>query len=237
MNKLITINLSYYNQNKNILMKHIKYWQSFPQEVKDLFSFFIIDDGSKIHISDLITKDDIAGLDVHIFRVNVDLVCNIGGIRNLGATECKTPWYMILDMDTIINAKLAAELVEIAEKNIGRNHAFKFNRMVVNNPTHIKHMQTHPAVCLIRLADYWKIGGCDEDFVGNYGYTDPHFWYRATDKINVITKNDLFLEYDDDGESPIDRNRDVNAKLFERKKQKQNWSTDFLRFPYEKIVM
>ena len=235
MSKLITINLSYYNQNKNILMKHIQYWHSFPQDVKDLMTFFIIDDGSKINISDLITNDDIAGLDVRIFRVKVDLLCNIGGVRNLGATECKTPWYMIIDMDTLINTKMATELIKIAQESTGKNHTFKFNRIVVDNPSHVKHMQPHPAVCLIRLHDYWVIGGCDEDFVGNYGYTDPHFWHRSAGKIKLMTKMDVFLEYDDEGESPINRDTRVNAELFESKKQKQNWSTNFLRFPYEEI--
>ena len=26
---------------------------------------------------------------------------------------------------------------------------------------------------------YWRAGGCDEDFVGNYGHTDVHFWHRV----------------------------------------------------------
>ena len=26
---------------------------------------------------------------------------------------------------------------------------------------------------------YWRVGGCDEDFVGNYGHTDVHFWHRV----------------------------------------------------------
>ena len=48
MNKLITINLSYYNQPKHVVMRHIDYWKSFPDEIRDLFTFFIIDDSSKI---------------------------------------------------------------------------------------------------------------------------------------------------------------------------------------------
>ena len=37
----------------------------------------------------------------------------------------------------------------------------------------------HPAVMLSTIDSYWTAGGCDEDFVGNYGYTDPHFFHRV----------------------------------------------------------
>ena len=73
--------------------------------------------------------------------------------------------------------------------------AFKFNRTVPDDDNHIKNNKLHPAVCLIRKEDYWKIGGCDEDFVGNYGQTDPHFWYRAKGKITVKEKNNVYLLY------------------------------------------
>merc|ERR1712216_419176 len=31
----------------------------------------------------------------------------------------------------------------------------------------------------IGVAQYWQAGGCDEDFVGSYGFTDVHFTHRA----------------------------------------------------------
>ena len=50
MSKLITINLSYYNQSKEILLKHIEYWNSTPKEIRVQMTFFIIVDCSKVHI-------------------------------------------------------------------------------------------------------------------------------------------------------------------------------------------
>ena len=132
--KLITINLSYYNQSKEIILKHLDYWHSYPQEVKDKLTFFIIDDCSKVPINEILTKDDIKELDVVIYRVKKDLYCNIAGIRNLGAKECKTPWYVIIDMDTLINPKMAKELIKLAKNNMNKNNTFKFNRKVINNP-------------------------------------------------------------------------------------------------------
>jgi hypothetical protein len=43
----------------------------------------------------------------------------------------------------------------------------------------LKKKSPHPAVMLSTTDSYWTAGGCDEDFVGNYGYTDPHFFYRV----------------------------------------------------------
>ena len=63
MNKLITINLSYYNQPKEIILKHINYWNSFEKNIKRKFTFFIIDDNSKIPINEVLKDVYIKYLD------------------------------------------------------------------------------------------------------------------------------------------------------------------------------
>ena len=45
--KKITINLSFYNQN-DVLIEQIKCWKSWKKEIRDQFSFCIIDDCSKL---------------------------------------------------------------------------------------------------------------------------------------------------------------------------------------------
>lgn len=236
MNKLITFNLSYYNQSKDILMKHINYWKAFPDEIRNLFTFFIIDDGSKFPVYDSLKDEDLSGIDLHIYRVKEDLYCNIAGVRNLGAKECKTPWIVILDMDTCIESNMAKSLIELAKQNLDKNNVFKFNRMVPNNTRHIKHLKPHPAVCLIRNKDYWNIGGCEEDLVGHYGQTDPSFWHRANGKVNVIYMNNIYLLYYPDGESDINRDTQYNSRLFEYKKKTNSWSNTYIRFTWEKIL-
>ena len=126
-------------------------------------------------------------------------------------------------------------MTKLAEDNINKNNAFKFNRIVPNNPKHIKHHQMHPAVCLIRKEDYWNIGGCEEDLVGHYGHTDPIFWYRANGKIKVKQCTKEFLLYEPEGESDINRSTGHNANLFREKQKTGKWSTDFIRFKWEKI--
>ena len=116
-----------------------------------------------------------------------------------------------------------------------KGSCFKFNRRVPSNPYHPKNGQPHPAVCLLQLEDYWDVGGCEEDVVGHYGQTDPIFWYRASNVLTVHFRSDMYLDYIPEGEAVINRDTSHNQKLFENKRRTHNWSTDFVRFKWEKM--
>jgi hypothetical protein len=231
MNKTITISLSYYNQDKKTLVRHIESWKEFPVEIREKFSFFIIDDCSKIPAHDLLKDIDVKGLDLHMYRVKEDLYCNIAGVRNLGAKECKTPYMMIIDMDTVVSPVMSHELVELAKNNINNNIAFRFNRKGGKKSGHM-----HPAVCLIRKKDYWDIGGCEEDLVGHYGWTDPSFWHRARGKVKEQECKNIYLNYHSDGEADIKRDHGHNKGVFKHKMRTNSWSKDYVRFKWEKIL-
>ena len=110
-------------------------------------------------------------------------------------------------MDTVINKEMSDNLIILANRYINNNYVFKFNRIVPENHSHEKHNKPHPAICLLRLEDYWNIGGCEEDLVGHYGHTDPSFWYRARGKVNVHIFNDI----------PLLRRELVSRKILSRK--------------------
>ena len=229
---LITVNLSFYNQN-DVLVKHVLGWKSWSKELKEKFSFCIIDDCSKTKAVDVLSEIDLSDLNLSIYRVQEDLVCNIAGVRNLSAQECKTQWMVILDMDTLISEELASSMIQLCKAPKGS--CFKFNRRVPSNPYHPKTGQPHPAVCLLQLEDYWDVGGCEEDLVGHYGQTDPIFWYRASNVLTVHFRSDMYLDYIPEGEAVINRDTSHNQKLFENKRRTHNWSTDFVRFKWEKM--
>ena len=176
---------------------------------------------------------DLSDLNLSIYRVQEDLVCNIAGVRNLSAQECNTEWMVILDMDTLISEELASSMTQLCKAPKGS--CFKFNRRVPSNPYHPKNNQPHPAVCLLQLEDYWDVGGCEEDLVGHYGQTDPIFWYRASNVLTVHFRSDMYLDYIPEGEAVINRDTSHNQKLFEQKRKTHNWSTDFVRFKWEKV--
>ena len=231
--KKITINLSFYNQEQ-ILREHVIGWNSLPNEILENYSFCIVDDCSKNFATEVLKDIDLSKLDLCILRVKNDLYCNIAGVRNLSAQECKTDWMVILDMDTLITEKLAKSMLYLIDIEPG--NCFKFNRKVPRNIFHKKNGKLHPAVCLLRKDDYWEVGGCDEDLVGNYGQTDPIFWYRASNKLKIHQKMKMFLEYNPKGEANINRDSKHNTKLFEQKRLNNQWSNDFIRFDWEKIL-
>ena len=111
---LITVNLSFYNQN-DVLVKHVLGWKSWSKELKEKFSFCIIDDCSKTKAVDVLSEIDLSDLNISIYRVQEDLVCNIAGVRNLSAQECKTEWMVILDMDTLISEELASSMIQLCK--------------------------------------------------------------------------------------------------------------------------
>lgn len=235
MPRLITLQLSYYNQPAGMLRKHIESWIRFEPAVLDKFSFTIVDDCSRVPVDQILQDIDMTLLSLKVYRVQVDLTCNIAGVRNLAAQECDTSWMVILDMDTVVTPVLAKFMVETAEANMEKPVAFNFNRVVPGNPRHIKHNKMHPAVCLIRRVDYWSIGGCEEDLVGSYGYTDPCFWHRAIGKVTRVPCRNQHLLYYPEGESDICRDRSRNAQLFKTRTQHGGWSTSFVRFPWTRL--
>ena len=99
--KKITINLSFYNQS-DILIEQVNSWKAWRKEVRDQYSFCIIDDGSKVPATEVLKDEDLSELDLSILRVKEDLKWNIAGVRNLSAQECATEWMMILDMDCFV---------------------------------------------------------------------------------------------------------------------------------------
>ena len=232
--KEVTINLSYYNQD-HVLRKHISCWRSWKKEIRDRFTFCIVDDCSQDQAVEILSDINLNELDIHIYRVKEDLICNIAGVRNLAATVCMTEWMVILDMDTMISEQLAEEILKLVPTpNTTKGECFKFNRRVPGDPSHIKNGKIHPAVCLLRKDDYWNVGGCEEDLVGHYGQTDPIFWHRAKGKLEVNIQDKLFLDYIPDGEAEIDRDRTHNAKVFQEKAKNNDWSTDYIRFDWIK---
>ena len=133
--KKITINLSFFNQDK-ILRDHVKGWISWPEELSNYYSFCIVDDFSKNDAISVLEGIDISKIDLSIYRVKEDLYCNIAGVRNLSAKYCKTEWMVILDMDTMVSEKLSKNFLDLTNSLPG--NCFKFNRRVLKNPFHIK---------------------------------------------------------------------------------------------------
>ena len=219
---------TYYNQHE-MLQKQIALWESYSDEIKEKLQFVVVDDGSEIPALNFIDNPNI---NLAIYRITKDIYCNIPGAVNLGAKECETEWMFKHDIDHLLSEESVEKMIELMPN---KGKVYKFYR---HNGTEISNSnKIAPGQFMIRVKDFWKIGGWDEDFCGNYGQNDPAFFWRSQGIIETEERYDINMVIDSDGETPsINRtNREHNIKLFEEKKRTGNWSDEFLRFEWEKV--
>jgi hypothetical protein len=219
---------TYYNQS-DMLKKQIEMWESYSDEIKSKVQFIVVDDGSSKEAMEYIDNPNI---NLSVYRINEDIYCNIPGAVNLGAKVCETEWMFKHDIDHLIPEESLSLMLNLTD-TIGNAYKFyRYNGTEISNANKIA-----PGQFMIHTSDFWRIGGWDEDFCGNYGQNDPAFFWRAKGIVRVEERYEVEMVIDEEGEtSEIDRSkRDVNEKLFEEKKRTGEWSYEFLRFDWEKV--
>jgi hypothetical protein len=182
LQKGMTIALLYYAR-PSMLLHHLESLASYPLEIQQQLTLLIIDDGSPIGLraTEFLDRSNYRTtlpVRIRIARVTQDMAWNIGGARNLAFYLVDTSKVLLLDLDMIVPVETMTEVLTSQSWSTNLNGTYelahRFNRKRLNNGKANK----HPAVSVLDVASYWKSGGCDEDFVGNYGYTDVHFWHR-----------------------------------------------------------
>lgn len=246
-----------YTGEESLLRTQIKAWGNYSRDVIGRLRFLIAvetsgdvltrDDSDKwwlkpSKLSSLaweVVRDELAAMpepqrpDVRLVALREHLDWNIGGKRNLlmkVASDWKPAgWVLLMDIDILISEKVMGQCFRIIgdEQNRGKIH--KFNRVYENRPAK---SSFHPGTWLLPSTLYWKAGACDEDFVGNYGWTDPHFDERAKRVgINVHWHPDMVLVNLEHTKEKRVRDARHNAKLLLKKKQGAvEWSNRYLRF-------
>jgi len=184
--KTVTLALLYY-RDATFLNRQFSAWQLWPRDILRAYTFLIVDDGSPTAERATLVHN-MHGMDVMYYRIVKDIAWNIGGARNLVFTVAKTEFVLMMDCDLLVPSTMALSVMNIVslelEKGVTDVHRiyYKFNRIL--NTSRIERI--HPAAMLLSKKAYWKCGGCDEDFVGHYGSTDPHFKWRASRTPGVL---------------------------------------------------
>ena len=250
---LVTLGYLYYC-DEAALRSHLSKWSEWPAPVLQLAFFLVVDDGSPSAHEALqaLTASARARLPLAILRIHQDLAWNIGGARNLLFTMAPTEFVLMLDMDVVVPVSMATQLHTLVQSALQLE--VELNRLVIF--THFGRAVDkaakpyHPAVMLLRRSTYWKAGGCDEDFVGAHGGTDPHFKWRAmrTRNVSVIPISSdrrfkwLSLLGMRTGKghrlicntSPDNISPDRNKALYRAKiNGSVAWSNEYLRFTWE----
>ncbi|CAJ1956897.1 unnamed protein product [Cylindrotheca closterium] len=265
--KTLTFFLIYFNDHHH-LAHQLKSWISYGQNVLDQIQFVIVDDSSapghtaaeflQANINHNDSQTIRTPLDIVIYKIDQNLMWNIGGARNLGFWMANTPWVFMSDTDTQVAPETMKYILEKVSSSAAITDTSSPAVYTFFQRQRDSGFKPHPAVMLIRKQDYWKVGGCDEDFVGSYGWTDPHFRYKVQEDptlhaIKAHTEMDELgitplREMNDDIECPngivclekfhgekAPKEPEKNEAKFKRKSQEGKWSNEVLRYTWKRV--
>lgn len=254
----VTIALLYFAKPA-LLLRQLQEFASYPIELQQQLSILIVDDASPpgLQATDYIHKSAPHAFRIRVARILTPRDWNIGGARNLAFYLSDTSRTLLLDLDILIphhvfQAALSWPMFDHRHQQPPRQLAHRFNRRRPKDGS----TRVHPAVSILSTTAYWENGGCDEDFCGNYGYTDVHFWFRwKMDPTRLLKDHmDVYLvelesvktcdsEFLGNGTQlqilckeaskqfvKPTRNLKKNHALYKEKTSKGCWSNRYLRF-------
>ena len=162
--------MAYYD-NADMLLRHFEAWEKYPRELKARMRFIVVDDGSPKRPAWGAYKD-FGGLPhtlkFALFRVVPNIPWNQDGARNLALKHSETEWTFMTDMDHLLSAEQAARMLTID----AQPKTYYMPDQLLTNGDSLG--RPHPNTYLMRTADFWGMGGYDEDFAGYYG-SDGNF--------------------------------------------------------------
>lgn len=233
---LMSIVLLYYGEADELRKLLRLFATSWDDELKHNVRIVVVDDGASTPAAPIASEmeDD---LQLCVASVLEDIPWNIGGARNLGVYVSQSDYVFFMDIDCWPTPNLVNMLLDISSDPHAPDVLMDFPR--TSNGIRI---HPHPASMLIRVATYWHVGGCDEDFVGRYGYTDVHLKHRlhAYNKLSdtsltltIRSMSNVSAATLETDYRSIPRDSGLNKKLFEYKMSGiVPWSEDMLRFQW-----
>jgi hypothetical protein len=188
---VLTILLVYYNDIRRLL-KQFESWESFTSIDWSTIQLAIVDDGSAHSAQRVLQanyktpggiQERFPALNIHAYAIEQDIVWNVGGVRNLGMYMSPTEWVLTYDIDNTLNEAMLQSVFDYVTQDEERKrrdlirNSLPFIRLADNKTL------PHPAHTIGLLAR------SDEDFSGNYGLDDIHFFRRIGMEKRVVVKN------------------------------------------------
>ena len=165
----------------------------------------IINQGLKTVIIDDFSKEPLGPVDgISVARITDDIKWNQPGARNLGFHICEG-WILCADIDHLVTKENMEQLVNT---NLRKGCIYYLGREDTNSVN----------IYLIHKDDFEKIGGYDEDFCGNYGYDDIHFYNKCIKLLEVHELRHIKAKvYAEESSSEGVRDSDHNLELIRKK--------------------
>jgi hypothetical protein len=169
-----------YYENAGMLTFQMANWKTWPEAMRERVEVILVDDGSPTAPAAKVPRP--TGLpELRIYRVKEDKPWHQHAARNLGAHVAPDSWLLLTDMDHVLTTESATSLLKrLSELDPKTIHTLDRIEADTGKPTVNERGQPkpHPNSFVLTRDLYWKIGGYDEEFCGQYG-TDGFFRARA----------------------------------------------------------
>lgn len=243
----LTLCMCVYGQPQ-MLAKQVETIHGYPGEVRDLLNVVIVDDCGEppVHPADLMT---LGVKSLRLLRVEKDIPWNQPGGRNLAA-HVSHGWLLLVDPDMTFDGPMMSRMMEAAGK-LSRGRVVKYLLKHVNTG---KLDSSSPNTWLIHRDDFFAVGGYDEDFAGNKGWSDVQLQDILKSCYKIEQRPDLWAHFHGTESIPdamvtsLDRSTSANKKKRVKKvdqaRKAGGWSrwaketrvkADRLRFPWIQI--
>jgi hypothetical protein len=241
---MLTLIVPFY-RNVEMLREQIAAWEDYPAGI----SIVLVDDGSPEDARSVVTVHASEALQrrIRLLRILVDIPWNRGGARNLGVTQARTDWIVHVDIDHVMTAQSARNLLEFKAEP---KHWYRFERWRNGKADETRRKdkiapdvefgKIHPHIdsYLCTRALYWKAGGYNEDFSGCLGggspflalleaHAGPPRMLPAGINLQVFTRSIV----KDSSDWSLSRDRGEFAKRKEKMKKPYR-GHDPIRFPW-----
>jgi len=243
MMKSLTIAMPYY-EAPQMLLEHLKWWTDYePGEV----SIVIVDDGSEVDPAHSVLEWNgiPEGLDLALFRIELNIPWNHAGARNLAMKHVKTEWALLTDIDHLLFPWAAKKLMRLSLDPVLVYQPPRYDR-VDGAP---QRTERHTDSYIITPEMFWNVGGYDEQFTGYWNGAFEPFRkaLKRTTKIVEVGEGHL-LRFNNTHEIP-DANVtewgrkgtefDINHEPHLKKKQRvamKKYKPQVLQFQWEQLI-
>jgi len=241
--KSLTIAMPYY-EAPTMLEQHLWWWKDYePEEI----SIVLVDDGSEISpaLSVLEWKGIPEGLDLSLFRIELNLPWNHGGARNLVMSKVATEWALLTDIDHVLFPWAARKLMKLT---LDPGYVYQPPRYDKVDGAPIR-AERHTDSYIITPEMFWKIGGYDEQFTGYWNGPFEPFRKAMKRTTQIVEVEEGYLLRFHNTEEIPDANVtewgrkgtefDINSNKDLKKKQRvamKNYKPAVLQFEWEQQI-
>lgn len=206
---MLTICMAVYGQPK-MLAHQLATIDGYSQAVLDNLNVIIVDDHGDPEVEEWDAMQ-LSVNSVQLFRVDDDIPWNQMGARNLAMQHAKG-WCLMIDPDMVFSAEIMVRMLA-AQEILQRGQVLKYG---LKHKRSGKLDMSSPNTYMIHRDDFFKVGGYDEDFAGNKGWSDVQLLDTLTSCYKLQNRPDLHAEFYGPSDMPdamvtsLDRNTRVN---------------------------